>query len=431
MSINGYDPSYYTVTANAAPEHPPLRADIKVDICVVGAGFTGLSAALHLAQRGYSVVVLESQRVGWGASGRNGGQVCVGQRQGQEELEHKLGKQHARLLWDMAEESVALVKQLVAEHAIDCDLKPGILHTAYKASHVDEMRQEVDKLQRDYDYDAARFVERDELRTMLDTDCYHAGQLFSNAAHLHPLNYALGLAEAAVKAGVRICEQSAVLRTEALGDNGAQGARLYTAEGCVQAGQVVLACNGYLDKLEPRIAGKIMPINNFVIATEPLDEDLARRLIRDDVAVADSKFVVNYYRLSADNRLLFGGGENYRRGFPSDIKNFVRKYMLEVYPQLADTRIDYGWGGTLAITLNRMPHFARVDNCTYVAQGYSGHGVAMATLGGKLLAEALSGTLERFDLFAKVPTPTFPGGTLLRWPGMVAGMLYYALRDRL
>ncbi|WP_421868555.1 NAD(P)/FAD-dependent oxidoreductase [Motiliproteus sp.] len=426
MAMSGYDPSYYTATANPTTEYPALSEAVEADICVIGAGFTGLSAALHLAERGYKVVVLESHRVGWGASGRNGGQVCVGQRQGQQELEKMLGDEHARRLWDLAEESVALVKQLIDQHQIQCDLKPGILHTAHKPGYVSEMREEVEHLQRHYDYDAVEFVEQDELRQMLDTEYYYGGQLFKNAAHLHPLNYALGLADAATKAGATIYEQSAVLETQ----DGATSL-LKTAEGSVRAKQVVLACNGYLDKLEPRVAGKIMPINNFIIATEPLDEELAHKLIRDDVAVADSKFVINYYRLSADKRLLFGGGENYRRSFPSDIKGFVRRYMLEVYPQLEDVRIDYGWGGTLAVTMNRMPHFGRVGNNTYVAQGYSGHGVAMATLGGKLLAEALSGTLERFDQFAKVPTPTFPGGTLLRWPGMVAGMLYYSIRDRL
>ncbi|RDE19142.1 FAD-binding oxidoreductase [Motiliproteus coralliicola] len=426
MSLTGYETSYYTASANPATAYPMLNEAVDADICVIGAGFTGLSAALHLAERGYKVVVLEAQRVGWGASGRNGGQVGVGQRQGQQELEKMLGNEHARALWDLAEESVALVKQLIEDHQIQCDLKPGILHTAHKPGYVAEMREEVEHLQRHYNYDAVEFVEQDELRQMLDTDYYYGGQRFHNAAHLHPLNYALGLADAATKAGATIYEHSAVLETDEDGST-----LLKTAKGSVRAKQVVLACNGYLEKLEPRVAGKIMPINNFIIATEPLDESLARKLIRDDVAVADSKFVINYYRLSADNRLLFGGGENYRRSFPSDIKGFVRRYMLDVYPQLEDVNIDYDWGGTLAVTMNRMPHFGRVGDNTYVAQGYSGHGVAMATLGGKLLAEALSGTLERFDQFAKVPTPTFPGGTLLRWPGMVAGMLYYSIRDRL
>jgi gamma-glutamylputrescine oxidase len=199
----------------------------------------------------------------------------------------------------------------------------------------------------------------------------------------------------------------------------------------VRARYLVLACNGYLGGLAPRIAGKIMPINNFMLASEPLGEAAARALIRDDVAVADSKFVVDYYRLSADRRLLFGGGETYRQRFPPDIKGLVRKKMLRVFPQLSETGIDYAWGGTLAITLNRLPAFGRLGPATFYAQGYSGHGVALSSLAGKLIAEALAGTAERFDVFARIPTPSFPGGTLLRWPGLVAGMLYYSLRDKL
>ena len=235
----------------------------------------------------------------------------------------------------------------------------------------------------------------------------------------------MGLAEAAVKAGVKIYEHSRVLDY-----TGGAGAQVTTEKGVVKAKYILLACNGYLGKLAPKVAGKIMPINNFILATEPLSEELCRKINRDDVAVADSKFVINYFRLSQDNRLLWGGGENYSSKFPADIGSFVKKYMLEFYPELKDVKIDYGWGGTLAITLNRMPHFDRIEENVFVAQGYSGHGVALATLGGKLMAEAISGSAEKFDVFKSVPTPTFPGGTLLRFPGLVAGMLYYAMRDR-
>ncbi|MGI9293461.1 MAG: NAD(P)/FAD-dependent oxidoreductase, partial [Pseudomonadales bacterium] len=211
----------------------------------------------------------------------------------------------------------------------------------------------------------------------------------------------------------------------------AKPAVVATQDGSVKAKFVVLGCNGYLGKLEAKMAHKIMPINNFVLATEPLSETQARELIRDDVAVSDTFFVINYWKLSADNRLLFGGGENYSSRFPRDMKAFVRKYMLRVYPQLENTSVDYAWGGTLAITLKRMPHFGRLAPNVFFAQGYSGHGVSTATMAGKLMAEAVSGTAERFDIMAAVPTYSFPGGTLLRWPGLVAGMLYYSLRDRL
>ncbi|NVK44568.1 MAG: FAD-binding oxidoreductase [Oceanospirillaceae bacterium] len=425
MSLNGHDASYYAASANAAPEYPALQGETTADVCIIGGGYTGLSAALHLAEQGLNVVLLEAQRIGWGASGRNGGQVNAGHCMDQADLEQKLGGKHARMLWELSLESVELVKSLVRRHGIACDLKPGILHAAAKRSVNDDYRRSIDKLRSDYAYERVRYVPEEEVREMLGTRHYFAGELWQDGAHLHPLNYALGLAAAATSAGARLFEYSQVSRYS---DDGRFDVR--TAQGRVRARYLLLACNGYLGKLEPRIAGKIMPINNFMLATEPLSEALARSLIRDDVAVADSRFVVNYFRLSADRRLLWGGGENYSSQFPKDIKGFVRKYMLEVFPQLATTRIEYGWGGTLAITLNRMPHFGRIDGNLFVAQGYSGHGVALATLGGKLMAEAVQTTAERFDAFARVPTPTFPGGTLLRWPGLVAGMLYYSMRDR-
>ncbi|GGO88099.1 gamma-glutamylputrescine oxidase [Marinobacterium nitratireducens] len=426
MNMQGYESSYYADSANPKVDYPPLTGAASTDVCVIGGGYTGLSAALHLAERGYSVTLLEGERVGWGASGRNGGQVNAGHCMDQADLEARLGRDHAKALWELSLESVELVKQLIERHRIDCDLKPGVLHAAAKRPINDSYRRTVDKLRDEYGYDGVRFVAENEMREMLGTHRYYGGELWRDGAHLHPLNYALGLAHAAAGAGVRIHENSRVTRYRA-----GASAEVRTERGHVKARYILLACNGYLGALEPRVAGKIMPINNFILATEPLDDSLARSLIRDDVAVADSRFVINYFRLSADNRLLWGGGENYSSRFPKDIKGFVRKYMLEVYPQLKDLRIDYGWGGTLAITLNRMPHFDRVEDNLFVAQGYSGHGIALATLGGKLMAEAIAETAERFDIFARVPTRTFPGGTLLRWPGLVAGMLYYSLRDRL
>lgn len=425
MALTGYETSYYTESANTKAGYAPLRGEEIADVCIVGAGFTGLSAALHLAGKGYSVALLESEKVGWGASGRNGGQVAPGHNMSHQDLIGKVGRQSADLLWNMSLESVDLVKQLIAKHQIQCDLKQGVLHVAAKRSHVADMQETVAYKQDVLGYDKIEFLPDGEVQAMLGTEKYFGGEYWREGAHLHPLNYALGLADAAVKAGVRIFENSRVAEYSTGADS-----IVRTSEGVVKAKYILLACNGYLGKLEPKVAGKIMPINNFILATEPLSEQLCRRINRDDIAVADSKFVINYFKLSGDNRLLWGGGENYSSKFPADIPNFVRKYMLEFYPELKDINIDYGWGGTLAITLNRMPHFDRVQDNLFVAHGYSGHGVALATLGGKLMAEAISGTAERFDTFAKVPTSTFPGGTLLRYPGLVAGMLYYSLRDR-
>jgi gamma-glutamylputrescine oxidase len=271
-----------------------------------------------------------------------------------------------------------------------------------------------------------RYVAPDELPQMLGSTAFHGGLLDAGALHLHPLNYALGLALAAEAAGVRIFEQSAVLDYTA-----ATPSVVRTAQGEVRARYVVLGCDGYLGRLEPRIAARIMPINNFMVATAPLGEARARALIRDDVCVHDTRFVVNYFRLSADRRLLYGGGENYRHGFPVDIAGLVRPYMLRVFPQLAGVAIDYAWGGTLGISRTRLPHIGRLAPNVFFAQGFSGHGISIATLAGKLIAEAAAGTAERFDVLARLPAPAWPGGTLLRWPLLVLGMFYYSLRDRL
>lgn len=417
--------SYYAASANNLKEFPKLQGEERADVCIIGAGYTGLSTALHLAEKGYSVCIVEAERVAWGASGRNGGHVGTGQRADQEELEKMVGLEQAKLLWQYSLEAVNTVESLINKHDIQCDLKRGNIHLAAKPKEEEWLREEVEMLQQRYDYDKIRFLDQHETRAMVGSERYYAGTMDEGSLHLHPLNFALGLAEAAAKAGVKIYENS---RVESY--NSGEPVTVKTAEGQVVANFLVLACNGYLGKLESRVAGKIMPINNFILATEPLKDDLARELIANDACASDSLFVINYWKLSGDNRLLFGGGENYTSRFPNDIPNFVRKYMLQTYPQLEGTRIDYGWGGTLAVTMNRMPHFGRLEKNMFYAQGYSGHGVPTAIMGGKLLAEVISGTAERFDVMANLPIPTFPGGTLLRWPGLVAGMLFYSMMDK-
>jgi len=422
-----YPDSYYHASCNRSLDLTPLDGSRRADVCIIGGGYTGLSSALHLAERGYDVVLLEARKPGWGASGRNGGQLCSGQRKDQDTLSEMVGADAARKLWELAEDAKSLAKSLIANHGIDCDLKPGIAHPNHKPAYDAESRAYVDFLRDQYDYQQIEYLERDAMAELVGSDSYYGGTLDMGAAHLHPLNYALGIADAALAAGARLYESTVVEGYQEGSPN-----RVLTNRGVVEADSIVLACNGYLGKLEKRVSGKIMPINNFIVATEPLPTEQLRTINPRDVAIADSRFVVNYYRLSADKRLLFGGGENYRQNFPGDIASFVRKPMLQVYPQLADTRIDYAWGGTLAVTLNRMPHFGRLGrHNTYFAQGYSGQGVAMATLAGKLIADAIAGEAENFDLFGTIPTREFPGGDLLRWPGLVLGMSYYALRDRL
>ena len=421
-----YPDSYYHATQNRRLDLTPLDGDRRADVCIIGGGYSGLSSAIHLARKGYDVVLLEARRMGWGASGRNGGQLCSGQRKDPMWLGDKLGKDNARQLWQLAEDAKNLAKSLIRDNNIDCDLKPGIAHADHKKAYMDESKEYVDFLREQYDYTDIEYLDQATMAELVGSDGYYGGSLDMGAGHLHPLNYALGLADVASKAGATLHELTAVS-----GYTEGKPNRVQTDRGVIEADYVVLACNGYLGKLEPRMAGKIMPINNFVIATEPLSGQQLKEINPRDVAIADSRFVVNYFRLSADKRLLFGGGENYSSNFPSDIASFVRKPMLEVYPQLDDMRIDYAWGGTLAVTLNRMPHFGRLGSSIYFAQGYSGQGVALATLAGKLIADALSGEAEQFDLFGKIPTRSFPGGDLLRWPGLVLGMSYYALLDRL
>ena len=421
-----YPDSYYHATVNRLIESGPLEGDCRADVCIVGGGYTGLSAALHLAKQGYSVRLLEARKIGWGASGRNGGQLGSGQRKDQIFLEKKLGQSDALKMWQLSEDAKQLARQLVKDHDIDCDYKPGVAHPDHKPAYASGTREYVEHLREHYDYQQISYLDRQSMAEVTGSDTYFGGSLDMGAGHLHPLNYALGLAAAAQKNGAVLNEHSVVEGYHSGSPN-----RVVTNHGVVSTDTLILACNGYLGKLENRLAGKIMPINNFIIATEPLDEATARSINPRDVAIADSRFVVNYYRLSADRRLLFGGGENYSKNFPADIKSFVRKPMLEIYPQLADKQIDYAWGGTLAVTLNRMPHFGRLnDKGIYYAQGYSGHGVAMATLGGRIMAEAVAGESENMDLFGKLPTRPFPGGSWLRYPALVLGMTYYALRDR-
>jgi gamma-glutamylputrescine oxidase len=421
-----YPPSWYAATATPLAPIPPLADETRADVCVIGGGYSGLSAALHLAEAGLDVVLLQANRVGWGASGRNGGQVGSGQRQDQDWLERALGPDRARAFWEMGEDAKALVRELVARHAIACSLAPGIVYAAHKPGYAGQYQAYAERLMRDYGYAEAEPLDRAGVTALLGTEAYHGGYLDRGAAHLHPLAYALGLAKAAAVAGVRIHETSRVSRITP-GD----AARVETGAGAVRAGFVLIATNGYLGELVPQVAARVMPINNFIVATEPLGDAAARALIRGNLAVADSRFVVNYFRLTSDHRLLFGGGESYCWRFPPDIAAVVRPRMLAIFPQLAGARITHAWGGTLAITVNRMPAFQRLAPNLFSAAGYSGHGVALAALAGRMLAEAVRGTAGRLDLLADLPQPRFPGGTALRWPLLVLAMSWYALRDRL
>lgn len=421
-----YPPSLYADTVAPLDRFPMLRGETRADVAVVGGGYTGLSAALHLARAGRDVVLVDAQRVGFGASGRNGGQMGSGQRQEVDWLERRLGRATARRLWDLAEEAKALTRALAAEAGVA--IRPGVAHAARSRAEVDHGARMAAHLAAHYDYPHVEPMGRDAMAAQLGSGAYQGGVVDRGAGHLQPLALALGTARLAAAAGARIHEGTHVHRIE----HGRAGAktRVHCDTGKILCDHVILAGNGYQGRLDGRVAARVMPINNFIVATRPLGSDCPE-ILPGRIAAADTKFVVNYWRLDDDRRLIFGGGETVRYRFPRDIAGLVRPHMLSVYPQLRNIEITHAWGGTLAITLNRMPHFARpAPNCLS-AGGYSGHGVAMATLAGRLMADAVAGQSDGFETMAALPARPFPGGAGLRSPLLVAGMAWYGLRDRL
>ncbi|MEW5769423.1 MAG: FAD-binding oxidoreductase [Pseudomonadota bacterium] len=421
--------SYYTASANARPDHPRLQGDATADVCVVGGGLAGLSAAIELARRGYSVVVLEAETVGWGASGRNGGQIIAGLACEQAVIEKALGLDAARQAWDITLEALDLVRERVREFAIDCDLKDGFLGVAVGARKGAALREWHEDMARRYDY-AAQWIEPHRLRDWIDSPRFHSGYHDPRSGHLHPLNYTLGLARAAEGLGVRIFAQSPVRSMTR-----DEPAVLRTDLGSVKARYVVLAGNMYLPevapKLAPALARRIMPVGTYIVGTEPIDPERVARLIPSGSAVCDSNFVLDYFRFSADHRMLFGGRVSYSTMTPPNLKSDMQKRMALVFPQLAGVKVEYAWGGFVDITMNRAPDFGRVAPNVYYLQGFSGHGVALTGMAGRLAAEAIAGQAERLDLMARIPHHDFPGGRLLRTPALVLGMAWYRLRDAL
>lgn len=415
--------SWYAETAGPFPDLPALFGSMKADLCIIGGGYAGLSAALHAAEAGLDVVVLEANRIGWGASGRNGGQVGIGPRADINTYERIAGKADAAKVWDIALSANRLVRDLIAQHDIDCDLADGYVDCAWRESEVSELQEYVDHLSGQYNHHTARPLDRSEMVEMLGTERYFGGYLDTVGAHLHPLKYALGLARAAQAAGAQIFERSQAVEIAA--------GRVRTTTGEVRADHVLLACNGYLDGLSMPPQRRMLPLNNFILATEPLGEDRARRVNRDNVCASDTRFVLNYFRLSPDGRMLWGGGESTSRRFPSDLKSFVRARMLEIYPDLADVAITHAWGGTLAITGTRVPLFQDLGQGVRAIGGWSGSGIHMATMGGKIAADAVAGAAGDWDLLARMPTPRFPGGDWFRLPLLRMAMFWYGLRDRL
>lgn len=413
--------SWYAASAGDIPHYPELRGHKRADVAVVGGGYTGLSAARSLAAAGLKVVVLEANKVGWGASGRNGGQIHPGQRMDPDWLAAKVGEAATRDLLKLADEARRFLDTLVAEEAIDCDLTGGLIHAVHKSRAVEGERRHIDHLRTKWGIEH-QFLDRDETARRLGTDVYHAASYDPQGGKLQPLKLALGLARSAAARGAEIHEDSRVVAIT-------HGPKVIvrTPKGEVMADHVLLCGNGYLGGLDPATDERVLPINNFILATEPLDVDL----IPGREAVSDSRFVVYYWHVTADRRLIFGGGETYTHNFPGDIAAFVRPHLARVYPKLANVPVSHAWGGTLGITFNRMPYIARPKANVWVAAGYSGQGVMLAPFVGHVVAEAIGGTMKRFDAFAAVPTMPFPGGTLMRWPTLVAAMTWFKLLDSL
>jgi len=420
--------SYYAASAHAAPARPPLAGDVEADVCVVGGGIAGCSTALFLAERGYKVVLLEGNRIAYGASGRSGGQAIVGYACSQDKLVAQVGKADARKMFDISVEALDLIKDLVAKHRIDCDLHWGHLHAAIKPRQETELRAWQEELVDEYGYTATSWLDRAELSQVLDTGRYIGALRDERSGHLHPLNYTLGLAAAAAAAGVTIHEESMVVGI----DHGAT-ARVRTASGAsVRAKYVALCCNAFIDeKISRHLRDRIMPVGTYIIATERLGRARLEALVRENVAVSDVNFVLDYFRCSEDDRLLFGGRVSYSGRDALNTASATRKRMLNVFPSLADARVEYAWGGHVDITMSRAPDFGRLAPNVYYLQGFSGHGIALTGIAGQMVAETIAGQAERFDLFTQLKHRDFPGGPALRMPGLVLAMLWFRLKDLL
>ena len=419
--------SYYAASCQTMPSWPVLEESLEADVCIVGGGFTGINTAIELAERGFKVVLIEANRIGWGASGRNGGQLIRGVGHDLEQFRPVIGDQGILRLKQLGFDAVEIVKERIAKYAIDCDLKLGYADLANHPKQMAHLQDELQSLQQLNYAHPLKLVDAKDMASVVASEAYHGALIDYGSGHLHPLKLALAEAQVAANLGVTLYEQSKVTSIE----HGAIS-RVRTTQGEVKARFVVLACNAYLNDLEPKLTGRVLPAGSYIIATEPLTDAQARTLIPQDLALCDQKVIVDYYRLSADKRLLFGGACHYSGRDPRNIAAYMRPKMLSVFPQLEAANIDYSWGGMIAIGANRLPQIGRLPehpNCFY-AQGYAGHGVNATHLAAHLVAEAITGQAGGdFELFAKVPHRTFPGGAALRAPLLALGMAWYRLKD--
>ncbi|KRP68207.1 FAD-dependent oxidoreductase [Pseudomonas paralactis] len=429
IQSNQHAQSYYRATANAMPQRPALNADLSADVCVIGGGFTGVNTAIELAQRGLSVILLEARRIGWGASGRNGGQLIRGIGHDVSGFAKYVGEEGVRYLARAGIDSVALVGERIGEHGIDCDLRWGFCELANTAAQFAAFKDEQAQLAAMGYTPETRLVGAQDMAQVVGSTVYAGGLVDMGSGHLHPLNLVLGEAQVAEALGVRIFEQTEVLELIH-----GETVQVRCAGGTVRAAQLVLACNAHLEDLEPRLGGKVLPAGSYIIATEPLPEPVAQQLIPQNLALCDQKVGLDYYRLTADRRLLFGGACHYSGRDPQDIAAYMRPKMLKVFPQLANTAIEFQWGGKIGITANRFPQVGRLKQYpnVFYAQGYSGHGLNVTHWCARLLAEGIhAGASQGLDIFSQVPHMTFPGGKALRSPLLALGMLWYRLREAL
>ena len=417
--------SYYASTCNEVQDRPALAEAIEADVCIIGAGFTGLSTALHLAEAGFKVVLLEAARIGFGASGRNGGQLVNSYSRDIDVIEKNYGTEMGKTLGSMAFEGADIIRQRIADYQIDCDYRDGGVFAAFNKRQIHELSEQK-KLWERHGHDQLELMDQDRIREVVDSPAYIGGLLDKRGGHIHPLNLALGEADAIEQLGGRIFEDSKVIRID-------RGERpvVYTEQGQVTADYLMIAGNAYLGGLVPELAAKSMPCGTQIITTEVLGEERARQLIPDLYCVEDCNYKLDYYRITGDFRLLYGGGVTYGGGDPASIEAFLRPRLERTFPQLKGVRFDFAWGGDFLLTMSRLPQFGRIGNNIYYAQGYSGHGVTTTHLAGKLIAEALKGQAERFDAFASLKHYSFPGGQVFRVPYTALGAFYYGLRDKL
>ena len=417
--------SFYAASANIRTLRPTLTGNLTFDVCVVGAGFSGLSTALHLAEQGHNVAVVEGARIGWGASGRNGGQVVNGLNASLRTINRRYGQDTANFVAGLVMEGGEIIRERVKTYDIQCDYKPTNLFAACTDAHVRELEDRL-ALWQGYGLNTQEMVSKNQIRDHVGTDMYAGGMIDHSGGHMHPLNLALGEADAIEKKGGTIFEMSRVVDV----DYEAARPVVKTDTGSITCKTVVLCGNAYLGKVVPKLTSRVMPVSTQMMATEQLSDDLAKRLLPTDTCVEDIRYILDYYRLSADNRLLFGGGTVYGGADPRNIEAKLRKNMNKVFPELVNTKIEHAWSGNFALSFSRVPQMGRLNNNTYFAHGYSGHGVTGSHTFGRILAEAISGDASRYDVFEKVPYIPFPGGRMFRVPYSMIGSWYYSFKDK-